>query len=49
MPLYADSIGFAYGQAEVSFSVVETGAKPSAALERRLAALLVVRARAAIG
>jgi hypothetical protein len=49
VPLYADSIGFAYGQAEVSFSVVETGAKPSAALERRLAALLVARARAAIG
>lgn len=49
VPLYADSIGFAYGQAEVSFTVVETGGKPSAALERRLAALLVARARAAIG
>lgn len=49
VPLYADSIGFAYGQAEVSFTVVETGAKPSAALERRLAALLVARAHAAIG
>ncbi len=49
VPLYADSIGFAYGQAEVSFTVVETGAKPSAALERRLAGLLVARARAAIG
>jgi len=49
VPLYADSIGFAYGQAEVSFTVVETAAKPSAALERRLAALLVARARAAIG
>jgi hypothetical protein len=49
VPLFADLIGFAYGQAEVGLNVVETGAKPSAALERRLAALLVARARAAIG
>jgi hypothetical protein len=49
VPLYADFIGFAYGQAEVSLDVVQTGAKPSAVIERQLAALLVARARAAIG
>jgi len=49
VPLYADFIGFAYGQAEVSLDVVQTGSKPSAAIERQLAALLVARARAAIG
>jgi hypothetical protein len=49
LPLYVDVIGFAYGQAEISLTVEAVGAKPSMALERRLAALLLERARAAIG
>ncbi len=49
LPLYVDLIGFAYGQAEVSLSVMTVGAKPSRSLDRRLAALLVARARTAIG
>ncbi len=49
LPLYVDLIGFTYGQAEVSLSVMTVGTKPSTALERRLAAPLVARAKAAIG
>jgi hypothetical protein len=49
LPLYVDLIGFTYGQAEVSLTVEAVGSKPSASLERRLATLLVARARAAIG
>jgi hypothetical protein len=49
LPLYVDLIGFTYGQAEVSLSIETIGFKPSAALERRLAAVLVARARSAIG
>jgi hypothetical protein len=49
LPLYVDVIGFAYGQAEVSLTVEAVGSKPSTALERRLAALLLTRAQTAIG
>jgi hypothetical protein len=48
-PIYADEIGFIYGQAEVSLSDVDILGKPSATLERRLAALLLTRTRAAVG
>ena len=47
--VYADDIGFADGQAEVSLVLDTTGAAPSALLERRLAAVLVARARATLG
>jgi hypothetical protein len=47
--VYYDTIGFAYGQAEVGFDVLSTAAAPSSALERRLGATLLARARAAIG
>ena len=47
--VYADDIGFADGQAEVSLVVDTTGNAPSASLERRLAAVLVARARATLG
>ena len=47
--LYYDTIGFAYGQAEVGFDVLSTSATPSTALERRLGASLLARARAEIG
>ena len=49
VPAYIDDVGFSLGQAEVSLNVVSTTAPPSAALETRLAVLLVSRARAAIG
>jgi hypothetical protein len=49
VPAYGDFIGFAWGQAEVSLSVETELTPPPAALERRLAALLVTRAHAAIG
>jgi len=49
VPVYADDIGFADGQAEVSLTIDTTVSPPSASLERRLAALLVSRARAALG
>ena len=49
VPLYADVIGFAYGQAEVSLNVVQSGARPSAAFERRLAGVLLARAKGALG
>jgi hypothetical protein len=50
VPLYADLIGFAYGQAEVGLDVIATGGeKPSTSLERRLAGVLLARAKAAIG
>ncbi|HEY1778659.1 MAG TPA: hypothetical protein VGG41_21060 [Solirubrobacteraceae bacterium] len=49
VPVYYDTIGFAYGQAEVGFDVLTTTAQPSATLERRLGATLLARARAAIG
>jgi hypothetical protein len=46
----SDAIGFTYGQAEVELNVIATGgAEPSASLERRLAALLVARAKSAAG
>ena len=47
--VYADDIGFADGQAEVSLVLDTTGTAPSASLERRLAAVLVARARATLG
>ena len=47
--LYYDTIGFAYRQAEVGFDVLSTATAPSSALERRLGASLLARARAAIG
>ncbi len=49
LPLYVDLVGFTYGQAEVSLSVETVGSKPSRSLERLLAALLLSRARTAIG
>ncbi|MGD1051560.1 MAG: hypothetical protein ABR947_10850 [Solirubrobacteraceae bacterium] len=49
VPIYSDVIGFAYGQAEISMNVQQTLTPPSASLERRLAALLLARAQAAIG
>ena len=47
--LYADVIGFIYGQAEVAFDVLTTGTKPSNSLEQRLESDLVTRAKSAIG
>lgn len=47
--VYYDTIGFAYGQAEVGFDVLTTATVPSTSLERRLGASLLARARAAIG
>jgi hypothetical protein len=49
VPVYYDAFGFAYGQAEVGFDVLSTTTKPPAALERRLAAILLARAHSAIG
>jgi hypothetical protein len=49
VPVYEDSIGFAYGQAEVTLNVSSTDAIPSASLEHTLATLLVTRAHSAIG
>lgn len=49
VPAYIDDIGFAYGQAEISLNVISTLQPPSAAVETRLAVLLVARARATIG
>ena len=49
LPLYVDLVGFTYGQAEVSLSIEAVGSKPPTALEHRLAALLLARARTAIG
>jgi hypothetical protein len=49
VPIYSDVIGFAYGQAEISMNVQQTLTPPSASFERRLAALLLARAQAAIG
>jgi hypothetical protein len=49
VPVYYDTFGFAYGQAEVGFDVLSTTVKPPAALERRLAAILLARAHTAIG
>ncbi|HEX4035226.1 MAG TPA: hypothetical protein VHX66_12360 [Solirubrobacteraceae bacterium] len=49
VPLTADFIGFGWGQAEVTLSVMTTLTPPSARLERQLGAILVRRARAAIG
>jgi len=48
VPSYADLIGFVYGQAEVSLSLITTGATPSTALEKTLAATLLARAKAAL-
>ena len=47
--LYFDEVGFAWGQAEVSFEVQSTGVRPPHSLEKRLAAVLVARARATLG
>jgi hypothetical protein len=47
--LYYDTIGFAYGQAEVGFDLLTTAVKPPSALERKLGASLRARARAALG
>ncbi len=47
--VYADDIGFSDGQAEVSLVLDTTGNAPSSSLERRLAAVLVARARATLG
>ena len=49
VPLTADFIAFGWGQAEVTMSVLTSLAPPSASLESRLGAILVSRARAAIG
>jgi hypothetical protein len=49
VPVYLDSIGFAYGQAEVSLNVTSTNALPSTSLEHELTVVLVSRAHAAIG
>jgi hypothetical protein len=49
VPIYSDVIGFAYGQAEISLNIQQTLVPPSASLEHQLAALLLSRARAAIG
>jgi hypothetical protein len=49
VPVYYDTIGFAYGQAEIGLDVLSTSKKPSTTLERRLGAILLARARAAIG
>lgn len=49
VPVYADDIAFSDGQAEVSLVLNTTVTAPSASLERRLAAVLVARARAALG
>jgi hypothetical protein len=47
--VYYDTIGFAFRQAEVGFDVLSSATAPSGALERRLGASLLARARAAIG
>jgi hypothetical protein len=47
--LYFDEVGFAWGQAEVSVEVQSTGVVPSSSLEKRLAGVLVARARATLG
>lgn len=49
VPLTADFIAFGWGQAEVTMSVLTSLAPPSASLESKLGAILVSRARAAIG
>jgi hypothetical protein len=49
VPLYADSIDVTYGQAEVAVDVFQVPLKPPAALDSRLATLIVNRARSAIG
>ena len=47
--VYVDDIGFAHGQAEISLAIDTTVTAPSSSLERRLAAVLVARARAELG
>ena len=47
--LYADVIGFIYGQAEVALDVLTTATLPSSSLEQRLESDLVARAKSAIG
>ena len=49
VPVYADDIAFSDGQAEISLVLNTTVTAPSASLERRLAAVLVARARAVLG
>jgi hypothetical protein len=49
VPIYYDSIGIAYGQAEIGLQLLSTEAPPSPRLEQRLALTLLERARAAIG
>jgi hypothetical protein len=48
-PIYGDEIGFLYGQAEVSLNDVEINGQPSLSLLHRLAAVLLSRARTAVG
>ena len=48
LSLYADAIGFTYGQAEVSLTLETSDAPPPQALERLLSEELLVRARTAI-
>jgi hypothetical protein len=47
--LFVDSIGFVYGQAEVTIEVTSAIALPSPSLEAHLMARVAARARAAIG
>jgi hypothetical protein len=49
VPIYTVVVAFAYGQAEVSLVTETVRAPPPLSLEERLAAILVTRARAAIG
>jgi hypothetical protein len=49
VPVFYDVIGFAYGQAEVGLDLLRSATKPSSALEKKLAATLLKRARTAIG
>jgi hypothetical protein len=49
VPLFADAIGFSYGQVGVSLTVQTVLETPSTALEHTLAGVLLARARAAVG
>lgn len=49
VPVFYDVIGFAYGQAEVGLDLLTSAKAPSSALERKLTATLLTRARAEIG
>jgi hypothetical protein len=47
--LHLDEVGFTYGQAEVQLTLAVPGARPSAALEHGLIAILLARAKAQLG